>query len=61
MKKPEFTQLTYADSGVYVCQASVKGLVRKQSFELTVEGQRTICPFASETFEWLIVFYVEHG
>lgn len=39
VKEPKFNKLAYADSGVYVCEVSVAGLVRRQSFELMVEGQ----------------------
>ncbi|KAM9729096.1 CD166 antigen homolog isoform 2-T3 [Menidia menidia] len=40
--KPEFIMLTYADAGVYVCQVSLAGLVRNESFELVVEGKPVI-------------------
>lgn len=39
VKEPKFNKLAYADSGVYVCEVSLAGLVRRQSFELMVEGQ----------------------
>lgn len=39
VKEPVFSKLTFADSGVYVCEASMTGLVRRESFKLTVEGQ----------------------
>lgn len=42
MKKPEFIKLTYADAGVYVCEVSMMGLSRRQSFELVVEGKPVI-------------------
>ncbi|XP_008300268.1 CD166 antigen homolog isoform X2 [Stegastes partitus] len=42
VKEPEFSKLTYADAGVYVCEASIDGLVRRQSFELVVEGKPSI-------------------
>lgn len=40
MKEPTFSKLAFADSGVYVCEASMAGLVRRRSFELLVEGQQ---------------------
>lgn len=42
VKKPEFIKLTYADAGVYVCEVSMTGLSRRQSFELVVEGKPVI-------------------
>ncbi|XP_051971608.1 CD166 antigen homolog A isoform X1 [Xyrauchen texanus] len=33
-----FSQLTYADAGLYVCDVSIEGIRRSLSFELTVEG-----------------------
>lgn len=39
MKEPEFSKLTYADAGIYVCEASITGLTQHQSFELVVEGK----------------------
>ncbi|XP_041807865.1 CD166 antigen homolog A [Chelmon rostratus] len=42
VKEPEFSQLTYADAGVYVCEASTAALTRRQSFELVVEGKPVI-------------------
>lgn len=42
MKEPTFNNLTYADSGLYVCEASMTGLVRRQSFDLVVEGQQLL-------------------
>lgn len=39
VKEPKFSKLTYADSGRYECEVSMAGLVKNQSFELTVEGQ----------------------
>nr|XP_046266125.1 CD166 antigen homolog A [Scatophagus argus] len=41
-EEPEFTNLTYADAGVYVCEASTTGLTKSQSFELVVEGKPVI-------------------
>uniref|UniRef100_A0A8D2ZPF9 Activated leukocyte cell adhesion molecule a n=1 Tax=Scophthalmus maximus TaxID=52904 RepID=A0A8D2ZPF9_SCOMX len=35
---PEFSKLTYADTGVYLCEVSMGGLTRRQSFQLVVEG-----------------------
>ena len=40
--EPEFTQLTYADAGVYRCEVSMTGLVRHESFELVVEGESSL-------------------
>lgn len=40
MKEPTFSNLAYADSGLYVCEASLTGLVRRLSFDLVVEGQQ---------------------
>ncbi|XP_062341514.1 CD166 antigen homolog isoform X1 [Osmerus eperlanus] len=37
-KAPTFGQLTYADSGVYVCEVVVAGIKRSKSFQLVVEG-----------------------
>ncbi|KAM4545453.1 CD166 antigen homolog isoform 2-T2 [Odontesthes bonariensis] len=42
VREPEFTQLTYADAGVYRCEVSTTGLKRHQSFELVVEGKPVI-------------------
>ncbi|XP_045894855.1 CD166 antigen homolog A [Micropterus dolomieu] len=42
VKEPEFSKLTYADAGVYVCEVSLSGLTRRQSFELVVEGKPVI-------------------
>ncbi|KAM7398664.1 hypothetical protein PAMA_006528 [Pampus argenteus] len=42
VKEPEFSKLTYADAGVYICQVSIPGLTRHQSFELVVEGKPVI-------------------
>ncbi|XP_029304210.1 CD166 antigen homolog A [Cottoperca gobio] len=42
MKEPVFSKLTYADAGVYVCEVSMTGLMRRQSFELVVEGKPVI-------------------
>lgn len=39
MKEPTFSKLTFADSGVYVCEVAMTGLARRKSFELLVEGQ----------------------
>ncbi|XP_070773541.1 CD166 antigen homolog A [Enoplosus armatus] len=41
-KVPEFSKLTYTDAGVYVCEVSMAGLTRRQSFELVVEGKPVI-------------------
>ncbi|KAK5859301.1 hypothetical protein PBY51_003378 [Eleginops maclovinus] len=40
--QPEFSRLTYADAGVYVCELSMPGLTRHSSFELMVEGKPAI-------------------
>lgn len=42
MEKPEYSKLTYTDAGVYVCEVSMAGLTRRQSFELAVEGKPLI-------------------
>ncbi|XP_040007215.1 CD166 antigen homolog A isoform X1 [Xiphias gladius] len=42
VKEPEFSKLTYADAGVYLCEVSMTGLTRRQSFELVVEGKPVI-------------------
>lgn len=38
-KEPAFSKLTFGDSGLYECEVSIPGLVRRQSFELFVEGR----------------------
>ncbi|XP_017347039.1 CD166 antigen homolog [Ictalurus punctatus] len=40
--KPKFDKLKYSDSGVYECVVSVGGLVKKASFELSVQGAPVI-------------------
>ncbi|XP_028450782.1 CD166 antigen homolog A [Perca flavescens] len=42
MKEVKLSKLTYADAGVYVCEVSMTGLTRRQSFELVVEGKPMI-------------------
>ncbi|XP_029375784.1 CD166 antigen homolog A [Echeneis naucrates] len=42
VKEPAFSSLTYADTGVYLCEVSMGGLTRRQSFELVVEGKPVI-------------------
>uniref|UniRef100_UPI0037E81F25 CD166 antigen homolog A-like isoform X2 n=1 Tax=Semicossyphus pulcher TaxID=241346 RepID=UPI0037E81F25 len=37
-KEPQFTKVTYSDSGRYECEVTVGLLSRKASFELSVEG-----------------------
>ncbi|XP_077098547.1 CD166 antigen homolog A isoform X1 [Siphateles boraxobius] len=37
-KLPDFSQLTYSDAGLYVCNVSIEGIRHSLSFELTVEG-----------------------
>lgn len=49
MKEPSLSRLTFADSGVYVCEASVTGLVRRSSFQLIVEGQQPVPPCFLDT------------
>lgn len=49
MKEPSLSRLTFADSGVYVCEASVTGLVRRSSFQLIVEGQQPAPPCFLDT------------
>lgn len=38
VKEPEFSKLTYADAGIYMCEVSMTGLRKNQSFKLVVEG-----------------------
>ncbi|CAJ1064519.1 CD166 antigen homolog A [Xyrichtys novacula] len=40
--EPNLSKLAYADAGVYVCELSMGGLTRRQSFELGVEGKPVI-------------------
>ncbi|XP_059206991.1 CD166 antigen homolog [Centropristis striata] len=42
VKEPEFGNLTYADAGFYDCEVSMAGLIKRQSFELVVEGKPEI-------------------
>ncbi|XP_051257520.1 CD166 antigen homolog A isoform X2 [Dicentrarchus labrax] len=42
VKEPEFSKLSYADAGIFVCEVSLTGLTRHQSFELVVEGKPVI-------------------
>ncbi|XP_022601623.1 CD166 antigen [Seriola dumerili] len=42
VKKPEFSQLTYTDAGLYLCEVSMSGLTRRQSFKLVIEGKPVI-------------------
>ncbi|XP_034068852.1 LOW QUALITY PROTEIN: CD166 antigen homolog A [Gymnodraco acuticeps] len=42
VRQPEFSWLTYADAGVYVCELSMPGLTRHRSVELMVEGKPEI-------------------
>uniref|UniRef100_A0A8C7JKG7 Activated leukocyte cell adhesion molecule a n=1 Tax=Oncorhynchus kisutch TaxID=8019 RepID=A0A8C7JKG7_ONCKI len=39
---PRFDNVTYADAGFYVCEVSVAGIKRSQSFQLVVEGTPVI-------------------
>ncbi|TNN53186.1 CD166 antigen A [Liparis tanakae] len=42
LNEPVFSKLTYADAGLYVCELSMTGLTKHQSFELVVEGKPVI-------------------
>ncbi|CAI5644269.1 CD166 antigen homolog [Oreochromis niloticus] len=42
VKRPEFSNLTFADAGDYVCEVSMTGLTRRQSFQLVIEGKPLI-------------------
>uniref|UniRef100_A0AAQ4PD32 Activated leukocyte cell adhesion molecule a n=1 Tax=Gasterosteus aculeatus aculeatus TaxID=481459 RepID=A0AAQ4PD32_GASAC len=42
LKEPVFSNLTYGDAGLYVCEVSMTGLEKRQSFELIVEGKPVI-------------------
>ncbi|XP_063343949.1 CD166 antigen homolog A isoform X2 [Pelmatolapia mariae] len=42
VKRPEFSNLTFADAGDYVCEVSLTGLTRRQSFQLVIEGKPRI-------------------
>ncbi|XP_075876198.1 CD166 antigen homolog isoform X2 [Nelusetta ayraudi] len=42
VKPPLFGELTFGDAGVYMCEVSMAGLTRHQSFELVVEGKPVI-------------------
>ncbi|XP_017297481.1 CD166 antigen homolog [Kryptolebias marmoratus] len=42
VKEPDFTNLIYADAGVYICKVSMARLTEKQGFELVVEGKPVI-------------------
>ncbi|KAG7237377.1 hypothetical protein INR49_032422, partial [Caranx melampygus] len=42
VKAPEFSKLTYTDAGHYICEVSLSGLTKRQSFELVVEGKPVI-------------------
>lgn len=37
-KEPEFTKLTYSDTGLYECEVTIGALSEKASFELVVQG-----------------------
>ncbi|KAK6316572.1 hypothetical protein J4Q44_G00119720 [Coregonus suidteri] len=41
-KEPRFEHVSYADAGFYVCEVSVAGIKRNQSFQLVVEGTPVI-------------------
>ncbi|KAK7120583.1 hypothetical protein R3I94_020550 [Phoxinus phoxinus] len=45
-KLPDFSQLTYSDAGLYVCNVSIEGIRHSLSFELTVEGVPKITSLA---------------
>ncbi|XP_055370341.1 CD166 antigen homolog A isoform X2 [Betta splendens] len=40
--EPQFTSLSYSDAGHYLCEASMNGLIRRQGFELVIEGKPLI-------------------
>uniref|UniRef100_A0AAQ5ZDZ0 Ig-like domain-containing protein n=1 Tax=Amphiprion ocellaris TaxID=80972 RepID=A0AAQ5ZDZ0_AMPOC len=42
VKEPEYSKLTYTNAGVYICEVSMAGLTRRQSFELVIEGKPLI-------------------
>lgn len=42
VKRPEFSNLTFADAGDYICEVSLTGLTRRQSFQLVIEGKPRI-------------------
>lgn len=46
---PRFDNVTYADAGFYVCEVSVAGIKRSQSFQLVVEGAH---PFSLPLWYW---------
>lgn len=48
VKEPKFSQLTYADAGIYECEVSTTGLTRRVSFELVVEGKPVITGLTKE-------------
>lgn len=39
VKEPQFSKLTYSDAGDYLCEVSMTGLMRRESFQLVVEGE----------------------
>ncbi|XP_062329204.1 CD166 antigen homolog isoform X2 [Osmerus eperlanus] len=41
-KQPKFDKLTYSDSGLYECEVAIGTLVKKDSFEVVVEGPPVI-------------------
>ncbi|XP_062262309.1 CD166 antigen homolog A [Platichthys flesus] len=42
VEEPKFSKLSYAHAGEYICKVSMNGLMRRQSFELIVEGKPVI-------------------
>ncbi|KAM3601332.1 uncharacterized protein V6R79_010849 [Siganus canaliculatus] len=49
--EPVFSNLTYTDAGVYVCEASVTGVTKLQSFTLVVEGKPVITSLTEQPAE----------
>ncbi|XP_051793629.1 CD166 antigen homolog [Acanthochromis polyacanthus] len=39
---PEYSKLIYTNAGIYMCEVSMAGLTRRQSFELVIEGKPLI-------------------
>ncbi|KAM9469234.1 activated leukocyte cell adhesion molecule b isoform 2-T3 [Clarias gariepinus] len=50
ISKPKFDRLRYSDSGMYECVVSLAGLVKKASFELSVQG----APVITKLSKWPI-------
>lgn len=51
VKEPEFSKLSYADAGVYICEVSIPGLRQRRSFELVVEGKPVITSLSKQRAE----------